>query len=311
MTVAAIDIGTNTVLLLIARVTPDGRIVPTRHEQRLPRLGTGVDASRRLSSPAMRRVADVLQEYRALIDTLRADVTTVCATSAVRDATNRGEFLRFILETTGLVVEVLSGDEEARWTYRGAVSGLDGVHTATVVDIGGGSTEITTGSRHEVTGRMSIDLGAVRLTERVLQDDPPTPEQIRNCLRTIREGLRPVAGLRTSGSRVLGVAGTATTLALLDQGRKEFDLAAVSGYRLTLDAVRRLAATLGGIPSGEILRMSKALEGRADIITAGTLILQEVMVLLGCGEITVSERGVRYGLALRAAEHVSGSTPAA
>lgn len=310
MTVAAIDIGTNTVLLLVARISADGTILPLLQEQRIPRLGAGVDARRLLLPEAMQRVASVLEEYRSMIRTLPVDTTTVCATSAVRDANNRDEFLGLIRESTGIDVEVLTGEEEALWSFRGAISGTPGIRLATVVDIGGGSTEIISGDEHGINGRLSIDIGAVRLTERFLADDPPTPAQLQECTRAIREGLRPMDTLATAGSTVIGVAGTATTLALLHQGFKKFDQRAVSGYRLPIGGVMELASTLSAMRSTDIARLSSALEGRADIITAGTLILRTIMERLGCSEILVSERGVRYGLALREWER-RGGIPAA
>jgi exopolyphosphatase / guanosine-5'-triphosphate,3'-diphosphate pyrophosphatase len=299
MIVASVDIGTNTVLLLVARISDDGTVTPLLYEQRVPRLGKGVDALRRLSPEAMRRVAGVLTEYLTLLKDFPIDATVVCATSAVRDAANRDEFIGFIRETVDLTVEILTGEEEALWTYRGAISGLRGVRRAAVVDIGGGSTEVTVGSETSVTGRVSVDIGAVRLTERILRDDPPTKAQLDECVRTIDEGLKPLAALEVSGSTLIGVAGTATSLALLHQRRREFDRAAVSGYRLPLQAVQELSTRLLAMPSKEIGMLSAVLAGRADIITAGTLILGRVMEKLGKTELLVSERGVRYGIALR------------
>jgi exopolyphosphatase / guanosine-5'-triphosphate,3'-diphosphate pyrophosphatase len=146
---------------------------------------------------------------------------------------------------------------------------------------------------------VSVDIGAVRLTERILRSDPPTPAQLEECVRTIDEGLRPLAEVDVSGSTLIGVAGTVTSLALLHQGRREFDLAAISGYRLPLQAVEELSTRIVAMASMEIGRLSAVLDGRADIITAGALILRRVMEKLGNTELLVSERGVRYGLALR------------
>jgi exopolyphosphatase/guanosine-5'-triphosphate,3'-diphosphate pyrophosphatase len=173
------------------------------------------------------------------------------------------------------------------------------VRRAVVVDVGGGSTEVTVGNETTITGRVSVDIGAVRLTERVLRDDPPTRAQLLECGRAIDEGLKPLATLDVSGSTLIGVAGTATSLALLHQGRREFDLTAISGYRLPLQAVEELSARLLAMPSGEIGRLSSVLDGRSDIINAGALILLKVMEKLGKAELLVSERGVRYGIALR------------
>jgi len=306
MTVAAIDIGTNTVLLLVARVADDGSITPLLAEQRVPRLGKAVDATRRISSDGIERAARVLTEYCSLMKEFRPDATVVCATSAVRDAANREEVLERLGSAATVPVEVLTGEEEAVWTYHGALSGFPETRRATVVDIGGGSTEVTIGDRQGIAARMSIDIGSVRLTERILRDDPPTREQIAECLTAIDDALRPLAALDAARTTLIGVAGTATTLAVLDQGLREFSLAAVSGHRLSLPAVSSLADRLAAMPVREIRSLSDVLEGRADIITAGALILRRTMECLGCREMLVSERGVRYGLVVRAWERARG-----
>ncbi|HEX9005837.1 MAG TPA: Ppx/GppA family phosphatase, partial [Bacteroidota bacterium] len=173
VTVAAIDIGTNTVLLLVARVASDGLVVPLVYEQRIPRLGRGVDAARRLAADSMERVVSTLEEYQLLIRGHAPDAIAVFGTSAVRDASNRDALASLITRRTGYRLEVLSGAEEALLTYRGAISGIRGIAGATVVDIGGGSTEITSGAAGEILGSASLDIGSVRLTERFFRRDPP------------------------------------------------------------------------------------------------------------------------------------------
>lgn len=302
MTIAAIDVGTNTVLLLLARVEPDGTIVPLLHQQRFPRLGQGIDASRRIAPEAMTRVVGVLQEYRTLLAPHRPDRVVVCGTSAVRDALNRNELITRIREETGLTLDVLSGSDEAYWTYRGALSGLRDIERITVVDIGGGSTEITTGDRVTIEGTLSLQIGSVRLKERFLHHDPPAPSELEAAISHVEDALAPSGNTLYAGSTLVGVAGTATSLAVLAQGAPKFDVRAVSGYRLPYHVVEHLFRTLGSMPSTMIRALSSAMEGRADVITAGALILREVMAHLGFDEVVVSERGVRYGLLLREAE---------
>ncbi len=303
VTVAAIDIGTNTVLLLVARVDPDGTIHPLVYEQRVPRLGRGVDASRRLAPEAMERVVSVLEEYRRLMAPYAPAGAAVFGTSAVRDASNRGELAALISRRTGFSLEILAGEEEALLTYRGAISGVHGIDAATVVDIGGGSTEITSGSAGRILGSVSLDIGSVRLTERFFRHNPPGEEEIEAARRTVRGALETVAS-PPSGSVCVAVAGTATTLALLAQGRREFSLEAVSGYRLEKGAVASLSAGLAATSTGEILARGAYMEGRHDIITAGAMILEEILARFGFEAVTVSERGVRYGVALREAERL-------
>jgi len=299
MTIASIDIGTNTVLLLVARIDEDGNITPMVYEQRVPRLGKGVDDAKNLSHDSMRRVIEVLDEYRAIIANHRPDKTIVAGTSAVRDAHNRVEFTALVKRETGFDLEVLIGNDEAYWTYRGAISGTSVNQKATVVDIGGGSTEITTGDARTITNKISLNIGSVRLTERFFKHDPPTHPELEAAITMVEDELAKPKGFEFAGSTLIGVAGTATSLALLDQGTAEFSIHAVTNYKLKLNNVYALFRTLRAMPSSEILKLSTALLGRNDVITAGVLILQEIMAHYKFDEMIVSERGVRYGLVIR------------
>lgn len=302
MTVAVIDIGTNTVLLLVARVRPHGDIVPLLYEQRVPRLGRGVDQKHRLDPDSIERVIDVLKEYRQLILLHAPERTVVCGTSAVRDASNRDELARRIMAETGFTLEVLSGDEEARWTYRGAISGVPGINRATVIDIGGGSTEIITGDSAHIEERISLEIGSVRLTERILRHDPPTPPELEAAIALVEDALSHASRFRFAGSTLIGVAGTATALAVLAQGLRVFEVASVTGYALSRESVENLFRNLRDLPSAKIRMLSEVMEGRSDVITAGALIVREFMAHFKFQSLLVSERGVRYGIALREAE---------
>jgi exopolyphosphatase / guanosine-5'-triphosphate,3'-diphosphate pyrophosphatase len=302
VTIASIDIGTNTVLLLVASVGAEGEIAPLVYEQRIPRLGQGVDAHRHLHPDSMARVAEVLKEYREILRPLRSDAVVVCGTSAVRDAANRQEFCDLVKREAGYDLEVLSGQEESLWTYRGAISGFPGLSRATVVDIGGGSTEISVGTRMAVENNISLDIGSVRITERIFRGDPPSAEEMDHSRALVREHLAQAAGFPFAGTSLIAVAGTATTLALLAQGSEAFDIGAVTSYHLTFDAVERMLQKLRAMSSSAIRELSPVMAGRADVITAGTLILREVMERFGFNEALVSERGVRYGLVIREVE---------
>jgi exopolyphosphatase/guanosine-5'-triphosphate,3'-diphosphate pyrophosphatase len=305
MTLASIDIGTNTVLLLVARMEIDGSIIPLVAEQRVPRLGRSVDQNRNLHPASMGRVIAVLQEYQAIMAPFHPTSVTVCGTSALRDASNREEFSRLVRKETRFSLEVLSGEEEAEWTYRGAISGVPDIHRATVVDIGGGSTEIIIGDLSSFSHRISLNIGSVRLTERYFKHDPPTRRECNAASDAIRTTLAEAADFPFEGSTMIGVAGTATSLALLVQKRKQFDLSAVTNYRLSRSDVEAMSHELQGTPSASIRELSEVMEGRADVITAGSLILQQVMEQGGFEEMIVSERGVRYGLLIREAKRIS------
>ena len=297
MTIASIDIGTNTILLLIADVDTDGQITVRTEEQRIPRLGRGVDKRGVLGEDAMTRAIRALKEYVRIIRKCGVDTTIVCGTSALRDAANRGRFIDRVGKETGLTVEVLSGDEEAEWTYKGAISGVQGVGRGTVVDIGGGSTEISLGDARHVEKKISLPLGSVRLTEKAFLHDPPSGVELESAIEIVEQSLQHAPTF--AGSTLIGVAGTATSLAILAQGLPDFDMRAVTGFRLRRDRVEELFQMLSTLPSARVRSLSSVMQGRHDIILAGTLILREIMFHFGFDELIVSERGVRYGLVLR------------
>lgn len=299
MTIATIDIGTNTVLLLVARFDDRGRITPLVYEQRVPRLGKGVDREKTLHAESIDRVIGVLREYREIMARHHIDAVAVCGTSAVRDSANREEFAQRVREEAGFQLEILTGDEEALWTYRGAISGVPDVNRATVVDIGGGSTEITIGDRTRIVEKISLNVGSVRLTERIFLHDPPTLSELESAVEVVENEIERAAKFNFAGSTLVGVAGTATTLAVLAQGLREFHIDAVTNYRLKQEKVEDLFRMLRSLTSSEILDLSSVTEGRHDVITAGSLILREIMAHFKFREMIVSERGVRYGLAIR------------
>jgi len=299
MNVAVIDIGTNTVLLLVARFDPSGNITPLVYDQRVPRLGRGVDAEGNLQHESMERVLIVLQEYKTILSRFELAALVVCGTSAVRDSRNREVFARLVRDRVGFELEIVSGPDEALWTYRGAISGVQGVRKATVVDTGGGSTEITVGDCQTIVNKVSLNMGSVRLTERCFTHDPPTASELETAIKIVEEQLAVLREFDFGGSTLIGVAGTATSLAILDQGLKEFSISAVTNYTLRRERVRGLFNTLRTLPSSRIKGLSTVMEGRSDVITAGTLILYEIMSHYKFDEMIVSERGVRYGLAIR------------
>ncbi len=299
MKIAVIDIGTNTILLLLADISDEGQVRPLLHEQRIPRLGRGVDATRRLRKESIDSGIRVLKEYLNLLLPYHPVSTLLCGTSVLRDASNRADFTGLVQKELGLVVEILTGEEEALLTYRGALSGLSGVRRAIVLDIGGGSTEISAGDASHVLRNWSLDVGSVRLTERFFMHDPPTTNEVEEATLWVRGELRRITGMEGLGNTLIGVAGTATTLALLDQGLEGFALEAVSNYRLSREAVEGLFTRLKGLSHEELFSLTPAMRGRADIIVGGTLVLKEVMDATESRELIVSERGVRYGIALR------------
>lgn len=302
--IAAIDIGTNTALLLVAET--DGRTVRTIHEeQRIPRLGKGVDRERILDEKAMKRVLDALSEYRKIIDREFPEVTRtiVTATSAVRDAENRDDFKQKIREVCGFDLRILSGTEEAEWTYAGALGALDGrlVGPSLTIDIGGGSTELALGDGNTLQDCHSFDIGSVRFTERYLyrSSDPPADSEIEACRGAIRKAFKARPLAPDDGVTAVGVAGTVTSLAYMEAGMRDYDADRLNGMTLTGRTVSDWADTLGGLTTREILeRYPVVMDGRADVFLAGILILDEFMKRYAFPELVVTTGGIRHGAVL-------------
>ncbi|MFI5252271.1 MAG: Ppx/GppA family phosphatase [Bacteroidota bacterium] len=306
MKIASIDIGTNTTLLLIAEIDKQGIVRPLHEEQRMPRMGKGVDANRLIERSAFDRVASVIHEYNSIIENYHVDTVVAGGTSALRDALNKKEFVISLKEKTGIQVEVLSGTDEALWSFQGALNGI-GVahHSAAVLDIGGGSTEISVGvlplgAREDVqVQRNSFQLGSVRVTERFFKALPPTETHLHDAREYIASQLISFRDWNISNRSLIGVAGTVTTLACLEQRLPEFDRVKVSGYKLSMEAIRSWQDNLSKLTPSQIRKLSNVTEGRQDLLTAGVLILHEFMKYFKFQEITVSERGLRYGLVMR------------
>jgi hypothetical protein len=181
MRIATIDIGTNTILMLVADISPGGILSTIRDEHSIPRLGEGVDATHLISQTALKRAVEQLRRYRLIAQDENAEMVVACGTSALRDAKNRDDVIDLMGKKTGIRVEVLSGEQEAELTYLGAVSDyLQGDEPLAVLDIGGGSTELTFGNGKTITHRRSLDVGSVRLTERILKTSPPTLQAIED-----------------------------------------------------------------------------------------------------------------------------------
>lgn len=298
MRIASIDIGTNTILMLIADVLQDGSLRFVRDEHVIARLGRGVDENNNILPDAFERVAKTLGEYRTTAQNERCDRIIACGTSALRDARNQKDFLDFIRKRLDMEIRVLSGKEEAELTYRGAVSGFvekgKERHFA-VLDIGGGSTELTSGINEQVLNAASFDIGSVRLTERYLKSSPPVSDGLDAAREKIRHHLASLPRLQP-GTELVGVAGTLTTLAAMDLSLKSYDREKVDGHSLTLTTVERIFDLLKSKSLEEIKSIPQILPQRADILLAGVLILHEVMKHVHLEKVTASDRGLRYGL---------------
>jgi exopolyphosphatase/guanosine-5'-triphosphate,3'-diphosphate pyrophosphatase len=303
MRVAAIDCGTNSIRLLIADVSGGGgRLTDVARRLELVRLGEGVDRTGFLQPAAIERTRQALLGYAAEIAELGVDRVRMCATSASRDASNAADFRSMVRAVLGVDPEVISGDEEARLSFAGAVHGLVADPPYLVVDIGGGSTEFVTG-RAEPDSAISVDIGCVRMTERHLTSDPPTPEQITAAERDITDAVdSALAAVPGREARTLvGLAGSVTTVTALALRLGEYDATRIHHARTSYDAVAKVTAELLAATVAERLRLPVMHPGRADVIGAGALILRIIMERAGQTSVVASEHdildGIAFGLA--------------
>ena len=300
MRISSIDIGTNTILLLVAE-TEGKNIVKVLHdEQVIARLGEGVDKHRRINEAAFRRSVDFLTAYRDTSRQLQSERIIAVGTSALRDASNGKEFCTVVAQKTGIHIEILSGDEEAQWTFHGALSGDEAApQHYTVLDIGGGSTEIISGTRRSIERKLSLDIGCVRISERMLYPLPPSESRLAAAREFIRRNFDTSLFPGINSSAAIGVAGTMTTLAAMELQLREYAPDKVHGHLLHIDTIRRAVHFLASKSVNEIRAIRQVSPGRADIILAGAMILLEFMEATDLEEIAVSDRGLRYGIVLR------------
>jgi exopolyphosphatase/guanosine-5'-triphosphate,3'-diphosphate pyrophosphatase len=296
---AGIDIGTLTCRLLIADLTSDGPLNELCSNRRILRLGEGVDQTKRLSSAAMDRVIQCLREWRTIIDGYQVDAATAVATSAVRDATNRDEFLLRVKQETGFDIEVIAGDEEARRTLLGIRSGLpSGVTDMLALDIGGGSTEFILDRSGQKPIVRSIDIGVVRLCERLLHHDPPTAEELQQARDWVsRETKAAVVDMEGYQSATfVGTAGTITALAAMAQKLPAYEPARIHNYQLALATVQELEQTLLSRKKADRIGLPGLEKNREEVIAAGAIIILTVMETLGMSSVLVSDLGLREGV---------------
>src|SRR2546428_361839 len=296
---AGIDIGTLTLRLLIARIGDDGRLHELASERRIVRLGEGLQPGRRLQPAPMARALETIAEWLPVIKRAGAREVVAVATSAVRDAVNRDEFLGEVKRRSGLDVEVVSGEEEAPPSLLGIPSRLPArVGRVVALDIGGGSTEFITIAPGQAPAMVSVDEGVVRLTEECLRSDPVRPDElaaararIARHLDVVEAKLGPLAG-----NHLVGTAGTITTLAAMDQRLAGYVPLRIHNYRLSMEAVRRILAELIARTHAQRRELVGLEPGREGPILGGTLILAEGLGPVGFAGCLVSDYGLREGV---------------
>lgn len=304
MRVATIDIGTNTTLLLVAERTAAGDLRAVREIATITRLGQGVDQTRQLAPEAVARTLACLEGYADVVKELGVSKTGIVGTSAMRDAGGSEVMRSRVAGLFGVEPEVITGVREAELTGRGALSGLGWVGPAMVFDIGGGSTEaIALDQDRRVADRVSVDVGSVRLTERVRLTDPPTASELAAMREAARAALAPLTGIAGIyaglGGREppVGVAGTMTTLAAVAMELATYDGAKVHGSALSKGAIEEVVARLAAMPLERRASVAGLDPKRADVIVAGGSVALACLDAMGAERVVVSDRGVRWGLA--------------
>jgi exopolyphosphatase/guanosine-5'-triphosphate,3'-diphosphate pyrophosphatase len=302
MRVAVADIGSNSTRLLVADVD-DGRVTDELERvSTVTLLGAGVDKDGNLSDEGMERVYKTLDDYKQKADDADSERKVAVLTSAVRDSANGEQFASTVKERYGFEPHVLSGDEEAQLTFRGATSDRDpSDSTPTLVfDIGGGSTEMVIGAGTKVSFHVSTQAGVVRQTERHLHTDPPTEPEMRELSDEVREILADAVpeAERKAVARAIAVAGTATSLGAIAQDLDPYDPERVHGYRLDADEADRILARLAQMPLEARRQVAGLHPDRAPTIIAGVLIFREVTQLFGLEQVEISEHDVLRGAAL-------------
>lgn len=297
---AAIDVGTNTILMLVADLEADGAFRVVADRAAIVRLGEGVDRTRSLSAAGVGRALGALGDYVRVCRSLGVTEIAAVGTSALRDARNAGSFIDRLKRELRLDLRVLSGAEEAAYCFLSVEKGLAlDAREVLVVDVGGGSTEFIWARDKKLQGWASVDVGSVRLTERHLRSDPVSPEECARLARAVDQSLaklREQWGGKISSPAMVGVAGTFTTMAAVQKSLIHYSHAEVHGSRLGRAEAERQIALYRSKTVAERRRVAGLEPERADVILAGALLIERIMTLFRVEEAIVSDQGIRYGL---------------
>jgi exopolyphosphatase/guanosine-5'-triphosphate,3'-diphosphate pyrophosphatase len=298
--VAALDVGSNTVLMLVAELS-GGIVRPLAEMMKITRLGRGVDRTGTLDPGAMALTLDAITEFVENARTLGARKILTAATAAMRDARNGSEFIEQVRQRAGIYLEIISGQTEAHLNYLAAIHGLgiDPAQTMLIVDIGGGSTELIRCEAGAQPAMVSLQIGSVRLTERLVGHDPPTNEERAEIYETVSKHLTTLGWDKFRPASLVGVAGTVTTIAAVAMGLEHHDHSKVHGQRLSIQQVADTALRFFKLTVAQRKQLPGMVEGRADVICAGAAILDCISRFFRADRVIVSDQGVRWGLVYR------------
>lgn len=297
MIIASIDIGTNTVLLLIAEADRNSSEIKTiENFYNMPRIGKGLTYGSKISDDRIKMLIDILRDYKNISNKYNAGKIILTATNAFRIASNADEIREKIKNELDLDIQIIPGDEEAKYSYFGAASAARKGFKRAVIDIGGGSTEIIIGVEDEIIFKKSFQIGVVSLTEKFVTQNPPAKENISSMNNFILETFEELSQFANDKLSAVAVAGTPTTLSCIKQNIKEYDDAKVEGSILAKNELTNLILEISNQTSEEIKQnYGGVVAGREDVLLSGTLILYQLCEILNLDEIIVSSKGLRYG----------------
>ncbi|MGA7723373.1 MAG: hypothetical protein WCA84_19565 [Ignavibacteriaceae bacterium] len=297
MIIASIDIGTNTVLLLIAEVdTVSKKLKTVRDEFRIPRIGEGLLVNSPIKKEKIKLLIKTLSEYKEIIAQYSFDKVILTATNAFRIASNAGELVKKIKSELNLDITIVPGKDEAKLSFLGAISGFPSEDKYLVIDIGGGSTEVIFGSRAGINFSNSYPVGVVSLTERFLKKQPPEVDEIIQFNNFVKGIFEVIEYNKITPSRTIAIAGTPTTLACIKQKLTSYDESLIEGSVLTKSEVGEFVEILSKLKPDEIKsKFGRIVYGREDVLFAGTGILYSLMDSINIQEVLVSTKGIRYG----------------
>jgi exopolyphosphatase / guanosine-5'-triphosphate,3'-diphosphate pyrophosphatase len=296
MNIASIDIGTNTVLLYIAQVDYDNQRLKTIcNRYAIPRLGKGLARAGVISSEKKQELITVLKDYAVEIAQQNCEIVLAHSTYPLRTAQNSAQVILDVFRETGIKITVIDGKTEAKFSFLGATSGAAN-ESPCVIDIGGGSTELSTGRNNEVTYRKSVPIGAVNLTEQFFLSFPPTKAMFRELNQYVATTLKENYNIESKISKGIAIAGTPTTLAAMKFGLQEFEEDKINGCVLAAFELKMFISELSLLTPKEILsKYGNVVKGREDVLLTGTLILSKILEFLNLDSVTVSSHGLRHG----------------
>ncbi len=297
MIVSSIDVGTNTVILLVAEVDKNAnKIIPLYNEQRIPRIGRNLKNGSEISADKIKELFRIIHDYKIIIDDFKSERNFLTATNALRIASNGKEIIDRIISEFNIEAQIVNGDTEAELSFLGATFEYDDTKNSLVIDIGGGSTEIIYGRRTNIEFKKSTHIGVVSAKENFLRSDPPLPKEMSNLLTKLDGLFKEFPVEKLTSNKAIAIAGTPTTLAAIKENLIEFDEDKIEGHILYKNDIKDLIEEISRLTSDEILMKFKSVvRGREDVILAGTIILFFVMDKFGLEKVKVSTKGIRYG----------------